>query len=263
MEALADNQLMGTPSQGSGAAEQELRALQDTSPLFEIVDPLMKKVISGLSGMGKVVGSSTPTTAVTPELLAAAVTVKERCDKEIFLPIVEMYEQVRAKRKELAVRYENQVGQLKALKENISKLKERSNAIHEKAEVVGINAKSLAQRSASVLQSSNDLLPTITQAEFDYFQELKRLDLKTREWEQEFERLNMKVSTVCDSIEGGAISLQLDPALVGHSHSLLKASETMMKKQKVRLRESEFRVDELADVAGIYRSSDGEAGALQ
>jgi hypothetical protein len=44
---------------------------------------------------------------------------------------------------------------------------------------------------------------------------------------------------------------------------LLKASETMMKKQKVRLRESEFRVDELADVAGIYRSSDGEAGALQ
>jgi hypothetical protein len=265
MEALGDNDQLAIQSNGASAVDQELRALQDTSPLVDIVEPLIKKVISGIGGMGRVVGSSTPTAAVTPDLIAAANSVKERCDKEILLPVLEMNEHVKARRKELTIMYENQMAQLKSLVEMVAKLKERTNAIHEKAEIVGANAKSLAQRSASVLQSSTDLLPTITQAEFDYFQELKRLDGKTKEWQLEVQRLNMKVSTLSDSIDSGTTTgpLNLSSEPVKNCKSLLKASDTMMMKQKTRLKAAEERVDELAAVAGIDRNPHGPVGALQ
>jgi hypothetical protein len=265
MEALGDNEQLAIQAKGSNNVDQELAALQDTSPLVDIIEPVMQQLVAGLGRMGVFVGSATTTSDITPDLLAAAVSVKEQCDKEILLPMLEMSEHVNARKKELAIMYENQIEQLKTLKAMVSKLKHRTNAIHEKAEVVGTNAKSLAQRSASVLQSSTDLLPTITQSEFDYFQELKRLDEKTKKWQEEVERRNVQVSSLCDALDDGTTSgpLKLPEESIAGSRSLLKATDTMIKKQKERLKEAEERVDELVAVAGIDRDPHGPAGYLQ
>ena len=158
--------------------------------------------------MGKVVGTSTPTSKVTPDLLAAAVEVKERCDREVLLPMLEMNEHIRGRKKELAIMFENMVGKLKVLRETVHKLNKKTHVLQEKAETVQSNAKSLAQRSASVLQSSNDLLPTITQSEYNYFQELKRLDTKTKVWNEELNKQRSRVLALQESVKKRKEQLQ-------------------------------------------------------
>jgi hypothetical protein len=252
MEALSENN--DRPAiQGASASDLALRSLQDIAPLHELLQPLFQKIGSGLAGMGKIVGSETHKKDITPDLLAVSMSVKERCDNEVVLPVLEMTEIVSARQKELAIMYDNQLAQLKTLKETVALLKEKMGAIREKAEVARTNAKSLAQRSAAALQSSTDLLPTITQAEYDYFQELKRLDDKTKDWQEEFERMNLKVSGLRDSVDEGKTPgpLTLKSDAVQNANMLLKATGAMQKKQTERLDEAEEKVDELATVAGI------------
>jgi hypothetical protein len=264
MEALSENN--DRPAiQGASASDLALRSLQDIAPLHELLQPLFQKIGSGLAGMGKIVGSETHKKDITPDLLAVSMSVKERCDNEIVLPVLEMTEIVSARQKELAIMYDNQLAQLKTLKETVALLKEKMGAIREKAEVARTNAKSLAQRSAAALQSSTDLLPTITQAEYDYFQELKRLDDKTKDWQEEFERMNLKVSGLRDSVDEGKTPgpLTLKSDAVQNANMLLKATGAMQKKQTERLDEAEEKVDELAAVAGIDLEPDKPLPASQ
>lgn len=115
--------------------------------------------------------------------------------------MLEMNEHFRARKKELAITFENMVNKLHVLRETVHKLKKKTHMLQGKAETVQSNAKSLAQRSASVLQSSNDLLPTITQSEYNYFQELKRLDTKTKVWDDELQKKRGRVLALHDSIK--------------------------------------------------------------
>lgn len=70
--------LTNTPhqQQQQSASEQDLKVLHDTVSLTDKIEPIMQKIIGGIGRMGKVVGSSTETSQVTPDLLAAAVEVK-------------------------------------------------------------------------------------------------------------------------------------------------------------------------------------------
>jgi hypothetical protein len=252
MEALSENSDR-LAIQGASASDLALRSLHDIAPLHELLQPLFQKIGSGLAGMGKIVGSATQKKDITPELLAVSMSVKERCDNEVVLPVLEMTEIVSARQKELEIMYANQLAQLKTLKETVALIKEKMGAIREKAEVAGTNAKSLAQRSAAALQSSTDLMPTITQAEYDFFLELKKLDNKTKEWQEEFERINLKVSGLRDSVDEGDTSgpLTLTSDAVLNAKKLLQATGAMQKKHTERLDEAEERIDELAAVAGI------------
>lgn len=252
MEALSENNDR-LAIQGASASDSALRSQQDTAPLHELLQPLFQKIGAGLAGMGKIVGSATQKKDITPDLLAVSMSVKERCDNEVVLPVLEMTEIVSARQKELAIMYDNQLAQLKTLKETVALLNEKMGAIREKAEVAGANAKSLALRSAAALQSSTDILPTITQAEYDYFQELKRLDDKTKEWHEEFQRINLKVSGLRDSIDEGKTAgpLTLKSDAVQNANKLLKVSGLRQKQQTERLDEAEEKVEELAAVAGI------------
>jgi hypothetical protein len=257
MEALDENE---QDSSRKNSLDKKLQELQGIMPLHEIIEPLSKKVIAGLGRLAKVVGSATPVEAVTPDQLAAAVSIKERCDKGILLPIMEMSEHLKERKKLLAVMYANQMAQLKAVKDVISKLRERNSIIQEKAEVAETNSISLTQRGAAVLQSSSDLMPTITQAEYDYFQELKKLDDKTKKWMNDFEGLKGKVDNLQQSIYDDTMDARLD-VLPEYKHELrtLQAfCEQMIPKYKRRLEDSEEKVDLLADAAGIERDSEFE-----
>lgn len=232
---------------------QLTQSLRDMKPLSDILHPLLRNVYQGISKMAQVGGSSTSLGEMTPNILAGAVAIQNQCEKEVLLPLVEMNEYVSARRSELATMYQNQIQQLKLLQAMISKLRERSASIEQKSEVVKFNAQSLARRSASVLQSTTYFLPTISEAEYSYFQQLKRIDSKSREWENEVERLKIKVSTLCDMYENGATAGPLDISneeLINFK-TVLRASGKLIQEHSSKLDSAEGRIHDVARAVGF------------
>lgn len=268
MEAMGDSnssEQLALTSQAAMSSSNELQALHDTAPLVEIAQPLIEQIAGGLRGMTKIVGSATPVNKITPDLLAAAAEVKEQIDKEVMLPITELNEHIKARKSQIAVMFNNQMTQLAALKEMLATLKKGEASIEEKLEVVGANAESLAKRSASALQSANDLLPTITQAEFDYFQELERLQERTKQWQEQMDRLKLKASTLQESAENGTNkgTMEIPEATRSTLYDMLRGSDSRMKKYAIRLKDAEIRVDELAAAAGWDRDPHGQVAEKQ
>lgn len=241
------------------------QSLRETEPLLDIVHPLIEKVYQGISKMAQLGGTSTPYSEITPNVLAAAVAIHNQCEKEVLLPLVEMNEHVSARRSELTAMYQNQIQQLKALQEMILKLRERSRAIEEKSEIVKSNAQSLAQRSASVLQSTTDLLPTITQAEYSYFQQLQRMDSKSTEWENEVERLKIKVSTLSNMFDNGSAEcpMKISQEELINYKKVLRASEKLIQKYSNKLGSAEGRITEVAKAVGFVSNPEKPPLSIQ
>jgi hypothetical protein len=258
MEALGD---IETSTSNTSFDNSKVKELEDISPLHEIVEPLAEKIVKGLDGLAMVVGSSTPVSKVTPDQLAAATSIKQRCDDEIVMPILEMREHLKARKKLLAVMYGNQIAQVKTLQDTVSKLKERTSLIQEKASVVQDNSTCLSQRSAAALQSSQDLLPTITQAEFDYFQHLQKLDAKTLQWVGEFESLQGQVRDIQHSvidadspIDNGEFEVPLE--MRSNINKIFKACDEYLVEYKRKLESAEEKVEDLAAVVGMEQDSE-------
>lgn len=241
----------------------ELAVLQQTAPLTEIAIPLIEKIKSGLLSMRKIAGSATPVEKITPELLAAAAQIKEQSDKDVVMPIIELNEYVASKKQELPVAFNNLVAQLNTLREMHAQVKQGEASIEEKLKTISANADALSQRSSSVLQSATDLLPTITQAEYDYFQELQRLNSRTKQWKEQLDRIKDKVSSLDTSSGTNMGKLEIAPECIDQLNAMLDASDLKMKKYSTRLKDVEDRVDVLAAVAGWDRDPHGPLGAYQ
>jgi hypothetical protein len=168
--------------------------------------PLISKINFGLSKMARIVGSETRVKDITPDSLAVAIRTKKMCDDEVVVPLLELKETVANCRAGLNQRFDEQRAQLSLLAGSIRDLRTGLAAIGERLEHTEANAKSLAQQSADVLQKSQQLLPTITQAEYDYFQAIKRLNLRCTRMEEEFERFCGEQKTQCDTLSAETIS---------------------------------------------------------
>ena len=143
----------------------------------------------------------------------------------------------------------NQIAQLKTLKENIETLKKRKQDVAVKAEIVKANAISLAQRSADALQTSSDLQPTLTRAEYDYFNHLKGVNAKLKEYEEVFSRLKIAASEERE-IHG---NIELDPRTKEALGQILRGSENMLRTQKESLKDIEEKIDMLNEAVGFDR----------
>jgi hypothetical protein len=262
MEAISDMQseTLAIAARPDAAHTKELQALHDTPALADVAKPLMEKAIAGLRGMGKIVGSATAVDQITPDMLAAAAHIKEQTDREVLLPLIELHEHVRARKKEIVVMFNNQMSQLKSLREMVAKLKERESSIAVKLEVIRDNANSMAVRSATVLQAAHDLQPTITQAEFDYFQELARLQIRAKQWQQQLDHLKVGASPLVDSIEKGTIVPFSEIPEDTHTNlvAMLHGCDTYVKNYTKRVKDQEISIDELAALAGWDRDPHGE-----
>jgi SMC interacting uncharacterized protein involved in chromosome segregation len=239
---------------------KELQFLQDTPALVDVAKPLMAKALQGLRAMGKIVGSATPVDKITPDLLAAAAQIKEQTDKEVMLPIIELHEHVRARKKDIVVMFNNQMAQLKSVREMLAELQEGEASIAEKLEIINENALSMAARSASVLQAAHVLQPTITQAEYDYFQELERLHLRAAQWQEQLNHLKASASTLTDSVKNGTISHfgEIPEDTQKNLVAMLDGCDARIKDYTIRVKEQEYLIDELAAAAGWDRESHGE-----
>jgi len=246
----------GSTADISETEQRALTVLDQTQALTDIVQPLIRDVIKGITALAQVGGSATAQADVTPDVLAAVVGIESKCKKEIFLPLMTMNEHVSARKAEFKAVTTKQKLQLNALKEIIASLREKQNTVREKAEIMLQNSKSLADRSASVLQSSKDLLPTITQAEYDYFQEMKRLDEKSEIWKNEAERLSRKITSINDSAADTTSDLvNLSPQDQQNAGQLLNVSNVLLKRYEKKLASEELKLDGFAVDAGFVRDA--------
>ena len=253
-EARQDHEILAL---GDSREEQMVLAadekwLRDTQSLAEIVDPLFKQVIQGIDGLALVLGSH-KVTSVTPVQNAVVMETQKKCNEEIILPIHAIREKVKLRQKMLDDMCQNHEAQLVALKGTLSKLLERSSRLKETAEAVEENAKSLSERSAAVLQGSKDLLPKITQAEYDYFTELKKLDDRSKLWMADFETRKSKADNLHDSLKAGTASatFNLESESMKQVQLLTTATNKMISEHTSKIREAEEKVNDLADIAGI------------
>lgn len=267
MEAMTErqNEKLAITTAPDGSHSKELQVLHDTPALVDIAKPLIDQILNGLGNMGKVVGSSTPVKEVTPDMLAAATRIKEQTDMEVVLPLMELHEHVRARKRDIVVMSNNQMMQLKGILEMTTKLKEGEAAIQEKLEIVGENATFLAERSALVLQTAHDFQPTITQAERNYFQELERLNDRMQQMQEQIKQLKSRSSTLIDSIkEGTNMGFREIPDDFNNDLiTMLDACGARMQNYTIKVEEQEFMVDELAAIAGWDRNPHGNVGPRQ
>jgi hypothetical protein len=235
-------------------ADEALRHMESTPALHEKIAPLMKKINAGLAGMGKFVGTSTRYSDVTPDALSVANNVKKRCDKEIVLPLLELRKVVEMRQEKLKSVLLSQQDQVAVLKKTVSDLKERMTSITEKMEISESNAHSLSQRSSFALQAAQDMFPTITEAEYDYFQLLKTLEVRCKRDEERIKRLNDEFVKQKNAAGKGKIAIpenESSSKMMELAHKTLIGNEVTLKTTRVRLNASESRVKNYSDTAGV------------
>jgi hypothetical protein len=243
-------------SSSNTPSDEALRNVESTPPLYEKIAPLMKQINSGLAGMGKIVGTSTRCTDITPDALSVANSVKERCDKEIVLPLLELRKVVELRQEKLKAVLQGQLDQVAVIKKTVADLKGRMSSIAEKMEISETNAQSFSQRSSFALQAAQDMLPTITEAEYDYFQLLKTVEIKCKRDEDRINLLKEAFAKQRDAIDkdqGGCTipKTEEDAKLVELAHKTLIGNEVTLKSTRQRLNTSESRVKKYSQAAGL------------
>jgi hypothetical protein len=215
---------------------------------------LIDKIKGGLANMGRIVGSETDFRNITPDVLAVALQIKKRCDNEVVIPLVELRNVVEKRRTILVSMLADQVAQLQTANEIIHSLHTRMASIRERLETAKSNAVSLSQRSLDAIQASQRLLPTITQAEYDFFQMAKRMNFKVLQLERYVTQLSDSVSIRCDSLDKRSLSdsiTNMKPDEISQANTLLTYENKMLTKVRARLDRADKTVLKLTKESGI------------
>ena len=115
------------------------------------------------------------------------------------------------------------------------------------------NATLLAQRSGALLQASQDLRPSITDAEHEYFQLLKRVRAKCEKWEDSIGELQETSRALCDAMVSGRASIDVDltPSDVEHCRALLRGEEEALHASGEYVRQTRNIVRAVAAATGL------------
>jgi hypothetical protein len=225
----------------------------ESSPLFIGLQPLVEKIQTGLSNMGRFVGSDTSYINISPDTLAVALKTKKVCDNEIVLPILELKSMLEKHRNNLNATLVEQEVQLNIAKENINNMKKRISAMSELMETANQNAVLLAERSLAVFHTCQKLLPTITQAEYDFFQMIKRMHIKCMQMERYSSKLNdlalSRLEGVTESTISDSVKLMKEE-IVQQANSLLFHEDELLNLIKSRLSKTESVTNRVAKEKG-------------
>ncbi len=179
------------------------------NPLFSDLQPLLETIQAGLSNMGRFVGSETSHRDIAPDLLAVVLQTKKRCDEEIVVPLLELKKILEQHRAKITASLAEQERQLREARDTIQQIQARMTPIGERLETAKANAMALSERSVAVLQTSQKLLPTITHAEYEFFQMIQRMNIKCTQLESQVRKLNDLVVARCDTFDAAAIAESL------------------------------------------------------
>ena len=247
----ADGEEVETKS--SRVASEALQAMESTPPLHEVLAPYIDKINQGLAGMGKIVGGSTAQQDITPSTLGIVISVKERCEKEIVLPLQEMDKIAAFRFTELKEMYTSQLQQMAALKDTIELLKDRMKTTNEKIEVAEQNSTLLAQRSSRLLQACSDLRPTVTTAESEYFALLHRMKVKCDTWEKSIGAAQDDSIKLYEAIEAGRATaeVELDQEHFEQCRQVLHGEEISIKHSRETLEKTRDMLHSVTSATGL------------
>lgn len=242
-----------TERQSDRVATEALKAMEATPPLYELLAPLFEQVKTGLSGMGKIVGGKTEQKDINPATLATVIAVKERCEKEIVLPLQEMDQVAGSRLKELKEMHKSQLQQMAALKDTIQLLQDRINSTSEEMEVAESNAALLAQRSGALLQATQDLRPTVTAAESEYFELLHRVKAKCDKWETLIGAVKNDSTELCGAIDAGkaTAAVDLEPVEVERCREMLHGEDLSLQHSSKKLDQTKRIVNSIVSATGL------------
>ena len=231
-----------------GASDDVLTSLESTTPLYESVHDLVEKIKSGMAGMGKIVGSTTNYKDITPDTLAVAVHIKERCDNELVLPLLELKKVVEARREKLLSVLKNQRKQLEALAETEARQKGRMQELVSKIENYESNAATLIERVINVHESCKGLIPKVTEAESEFFKDVERLKERCSYLEAEMHRAKERISSQCASLSESTPSdsiKSIDPEIVRKANAMLNDQSNTIRQIRERLKNVEASTERL------------------
>jgi hypothetical protein len=224
--------LATTPSSSSDDA---LRTLESTAPLYEIIAPLLGRIEEGLAGLTQISGSSTKSVDITPEELAVSIALHEKCNQELVLPLLELRKATELRKDKLKMMVASQLQQLRDLSQTVGSLKERASSMAQSLDSADSNASLLNERAASLLQASKDLVPTITQAEYEYFQDITRMELKCNQAERELNKALEAKSGWQDT----PINFELTEEHEENLNVLLRCADVVLKQVRNELNDNE------------------------
>ena len=124
------------------------------------------------------------------------------------------------------------------------------------------NSELLSQRSATVLAGARDLLPTITEAEHRYFQQIRRYAGFCDKWEKSVEQLSLQSGALCGRMEvgedgsGARCEVRLGERELMLCHDLLHGQDMLLKRSARTVEEMERRVQEFG-LFGEEKKVDG------
>ncbi|KAL7466262.1 hypothetical protein ACHAXS_006553 [Conticribra weissflogii] len=240
--------------------DKALRALAKVQPLHEVLQPLADRVCDGLSKMGKIVGGATSPQDVGPESLAIVIETQRSCDVNVIMPIQEMSRVIHARRQLLVEMHEHQTAELERLTKLLNEWKEKYEANVKRVVELEKNASTLAERSSAVLTAARDLRPQITNAEAEYFKELRRCETNCSKWESALSELTKTSASQCESMTPGGIHngdvrclVNLTPEKIAMCHQLLQGEEKILKQLEEKLNKSSMSVKEISTaISGIH-----------
>lgn len=220
-----------------------------------ISSPLIASIAKGITSVGKISGSSTfPGNAGAAEV-ASFVAIKSSIDTDVILPMKELDHKTKERKSIQKELYENQTEQLQAIKKIAAEIKDRSAALRERKESIEENARLLSQRSAAVLAASMELVPKLSQAEVDYFNQLRRWESQCYRWQSSLSNIQSRVSHVSDSWDSSSeLKVEMSEQEQNNCQTLLIGQGHLLKKSKEALKKMRTSVVVKADHLGLELS---------
>ena len=225
-------------------------SLDSSPPLYETIQDLVKKIHHGLGNMGKIAGSSTNFKDITPETLAVVMQIKEQCDKELVLPLLELQKIVSTRRNKLNEVLESQRIQLKALREAETERKKQLSDLLAKADTIESNSSLLLERATHAYEACQALTPKITDAESAFFKDVERLKEKCKYMEAEMKRMEELCDFQCGLFSEATVSESVNPIDYENARKmniLLDDMGNTMKAIRARLADAEAQSKSLDD----------------
>ncbi|GAX14272.1 hypothetical protein FisN_1Hh467 [Fistulifera solaris] len=229
----------------TAGTEGNISPFESTRPLYEVTRPLIDKIIAGLAAMGKYVGPETNYQDIQADYLAVVQQVRERCDKDLIVPLIELRSIVSSHKEILRKTVEGQQKQMEVLITTRNSQAQINSQLAAKIDAVEANAATLLERATRSLEMCKDLTPTVSDAELQFFNDIKRLKLKSDSMADDLRLTKEKVSTQCQSLDslGRPLNIQLEPEKVRQANVLLRDSDRILQDVKESVARSEAMLD--------------------
>ncbi len=229
------------------------------SAFSTITAPMISEIFNSVASIGKLSGSSKMVRDAGAAEVALLISMKEKIDGARIL-LLALGQKTNEKKNELRKNLEGQQKQLEKIRRASNEIKTRLSEFDARKTALESNSKILASRCAAVLEASRDLAPSMSQAESDYFNQLKRWETQVSQWKESASDVisrskNMQRSWSKDTETKVDLSEEeyenCRRLLIGMDNYLLNSKVTMEKLRRKVLLE--------ADRAGVALAHDLEA----